>query len=107
MRLFILLLLSYTFGFAQTLSISDQQLLNTYNQRPSAKMSVDRRMSQLAKISTDEARKIARSECKGEEPKLKLMNKGAYLFYYASSNSCKLYINALDGSLLSRETLYD
>lgn len=107
MRLFILLLLSYTFASSQVLSISDQQLLKTYNQRPSLKHTVDRRMNQLSKISKDEAVNIAKPFCKTDESKLKLMHKEGFLFYIVSSDSCRLSINALDGSLLSKEALYD
>lgn len=107
MRLFIISLLSYTFLFSQTLSIMDQQHLKTYNHRPSLKKTVDKRMTQMAKVSREEASQIAKPLCKMQEPTLKLMHEDRYLFYLASSGSCNVYINALDGSVLNRERVYD
>ena len=107
MKLFIIVLLSYTFVSAQTLSISEQQLLKTYNNRPSLKHTVDRRMNQLAKVNRIEAKTIADPLCETDKATFKLKHKDSYLFYEVIGDSCTLYINALDGSLLSREELYD
>lgn len=103
MKLPILLFLSSLFVSAETLSISEQQTLKTYNHRPSLKKTVERRMQRLAKVSKDEAIKIASLYCTSENINPKLAHKKRYLFYYVDTKSCQLYINALDGSLLSEE----
>ncbi|UFH59569.1 hypothetical protein [Sulfurovum mangrovi] len=103
MKLPVLLLLSSLFVSAETLSISEQQTLKTYNHKPSLKKTVERRMQKLAKVSKDEATEIASLYCAGEEINPKLTHKKRYLFYYVGTQSCQLYINALDGSLLSEE----
>jgi hypothetical protein len=105
MKLPILLLLSSLFVSAETLSISEQQTLKTYNHRPSLKKTVERRMQRLAKVTEEEAIEIASLYCTGEDINPKLAHKKRYLFYYVDTKSCQLYINALDGSLLRGEKI--
>ena len=105
MKLPVLLLLGSLFVSAETLSISEQQTLKTYNHRPSLKKTVERRMQRLAKVTAEEAIEIASPYCGGEDIDPKLAHKHRYLFYYVETQSCQLYINALDGSLLSEESV--
>ena len=107
MKLLIMLLVNYTFVYAGTLSISQQQSLKTYNHKPSLKKTVEKRMAALAKINKDKAMQIAKSYCFDKNLDLKLTHKNSYLFYQVSSKYGQLYINALDGSLINKENLDD
>lgn len=88
---------------AQTLTIDQQVRLKTYNHKPSLKNTVKKRMKSMAKITQDEAYLIARTKCQEGEITLNLNHYKQYLFYEIKNNTCNLKINALDGSLITKE----
>lgn len=92
---------------SQTLTLDQKQSLQTYNRKPSQKDTVEQRMKTFANITKSEALNIAKKHCQTPKANAILSLHDTYLFYHIQGNSCDLYINALDGTLISRERLYE
>ncbi len=90
-------------GSAGTQLMVDNTIpLHTYNHKPSIKLKKQGQLRQLAKIKYEKARKMAASYCKEDITSHRLTHKGQLLFYRSYTENCKIEINALDGSIISK-----
>ena len=86
--------------FAQEMTPAQHLQLHNYNQRPSIQQRADRKARQLPKIDISRAREIARKVCPGGRLRLRLTHRDRLLYYIAKTPNCRIWINALDGSLI-------
>ena len=84
------------------LMVDDTIPLHTYNHKTSLKLKKQIWLQQLARIKYEEAKKMAASYCKENVISHKLTHKGQLLFYRSYTKNCKVEINALDGSVISK-----
>ena len=105
MRSLWILFMSLSSVWAQTLTIDQQIRLKTYNHKPSLHHTVEKRMKEMAKISAKDALLLAKAYCAEKNPTIRLTHQDAYLFYRIAEGSCDLKINALDGTLIKKESL--
>ena len=90
-------------GSASTQLMVDSTIqLHTYNHKLSLKLKKQRQLRQLAKITKEEARKMAASYCKEDVISHRLTHKGQLLFYRSYTENCEIEINALDGAIISK-----
>ena len=90
-------------GSANTqLMVDSTKQLRTYNHKLSLKLKKQRQLRQLAKITKEEARKIATAYCKEDVISHRLRHKGQLLFYRSYTENCEIEINALDGAIISK-----
>lgn len=90
---------------AEEMSPADHQSIHTYNMRPSLRHAGERNMHKLHKINEEDAKVIAEKVCKENIVELKLTHKSSLLYYIAKSKSCKVHINALDGTIIDTQTI--
>jgi len=76
--------------------------LHTYNHKLSLKLKKQRQLRQLAKVTREEARKMAATYCNEDVISHRLTHKGQLLFYRSYTENCEIEINALDGSVISK-----
>jgi len=69
------------------------------------KLKKQREFRSLAKVKENEAMEIAVSGCNEEIKIHKLTHKRQLLFYRVFTQNCKIEINALDGSIISKVLL--
>lgn len=79
--------------------------LHTYNHKPSIKLKKHREFRALAKVKKQKAFDIALSVCNEPVRSYKLTHNRQLLFYRMYTQNCKLEINALDGSIISKVLL--
>jgi hypothetical protein len=79
--------------------------LHTYNHKFSLKLKKQRQLRQLAKITNEEARKMAALYCTEDVISHRLTHKGQLLFYRSYTKNCEIEINALDGIIISKTLL--
>jgi len=79
--------------------------LVSYNHRMSISMKKKSELKRLAQIDTEQARKIATASCKEPARSLKLTHQGQLLYYRVSTGNCVVYINALNGSIISKRSI--
>lgn len=79
--------------------------LKNYNHRPSVKMQHKLKLKRLAKITKLEAKKITQKSCDEAVVYQRLTHKGQLLFYINMTKHCAVKINALDGSIISKENV--
>jgi hypothetical protein len=90
-------------GSANTQLMVDSTIkLHTYNHKLSLKLKKQRQLRQLAKITDEEAQKMATTYCKEDIISHRLTHKGQLLFYRSYTENCEVEINALDGALISK-----
>jgi len=105
MKLFMIISILITLLAAEEMSPSQHQSLHTYNYRPTLKKQGEKNAHKLHKIDEKKAREIAREHCGEGTVKLKLTHTELYLYYIASTKGCRLYIDALDGSIIDPDTI--
>ncbi len=76
--------------------------LRSYNYKPTAKLQKQRQLRSLANVKQDEAKEIAAALCDQNVTSYKLTHRGQLLFYRIYTDDCKVEINALDGSIISK-----
>ena len=91
--------------YAEKMTSMEHQGLHTYNNRPTLKNRGEKNAHKLHKIDEKQAMEIASNKCGTDEIKLKLTHSGLYLYYIATAKNCRLYINALDGTLIDPKTI--
>ena len=90
-------------GSANTqLMVDNTVQLHTYNHKLSLKLKKKRQLRQLAKITREEARKIASAYCKEDIISQRLRHRGQLLFYRSYTENCEVEINALNSALISK-----
>ncbi|BAF71736.1 PepSY domain-containing protein [Sulfurovum sp. NBC37-1] len=87
--------------YAQTMSDSEHLDLHT----ESAKQTDKTQLHQMHKIDENKAMKIAQKQCKEDNIKLTLKHHKKYLYYLGTTTDCKVYINALNGKILTPEEI--
>ncbi len=100
MKYLIILLSVYAFANAQTMSPQEHLQLHQYNQRPSLKKSAEQKAHRMHRINEKRAKAIARKKCQSGTIKLRLVHHDTYLYYIAKTQTCTVYINALDGTII-------
>ncbi|MEA3418139.1 MAG: hypothetical protein U9Q90_01980 [Campylobacterota bacterium] len=88
----------------QQAMVESSTRLKSYNHRLAIQMEKENLLRRLAKIDGDKAQKIARDICKEPMRSLELTHKGQLLFYRIYTQHCKVNINALDGSVISKKS---
>ena len=86
---------------AETMSPLEHKSLHTYNKRLTLQQTSNNRAHKLHKIDEKEAYRIAKKICKSKHIKLILTHHSLYLYYIASTDNCRILINALDGSIIN------
>jgi len=85
---------------AQTLLDPSVQLQN-YNHKLALKLKHKQKLQSLAKISTDEAVKMAEALCREKVLSSSIRHQGRLLYYMLHTPNCTVKINALDGQKIS------
>lgn len=106
MKTFILLIIPFIiFASGETMSVSDSLYFNNAQKQPFVqKHHQEARMHKLHKIDEQEAKSIIKELTQEESKHLKLTTSGNYLVYKASTEHYTLIINALDGTLIEKES---
>ena len=107
MKYLSILLALYSFSFAETLSPSEHNSLHTYNKRSTLKHNNEKRAHQLHKVDEEQAKAIAEKICQTKKLTLRLKHHSLYLYYHVKGEGCTLYINALDGSIIPADKIFD
>ena len=103
MKALLYILVFSVIGSANTqLMVDNTVQLHTYNHKLSLKLKKKRQLRQLAKITREEARKMASAYCKEDIISQRLTHKGQLLFYRSYTENCEVEINALNGALISK-----
>ncbi len=76
--------------------------LRSYNHKPTVKLQKQRQLRSLSNVKQDEAKEIAAALCDQKVRSYKLTHRGQLLFYRIYTENCKVEINALDGSIISK-----
>lgn len=84
------------------LMVDDAIPLHTYNHKSSLKLKKQIQLQQLARVKYEEAKKTAALYCRENVISQRLRHKGQLLFYRSYTENCKIEINALDGSIISK-----
>ncbi|HHH19665.1 MAG TPA: hypothetical protein ENK86_04065 [Campylobacterales bacterium] len=89
----------------QAQELTTEQLMQTYsyNHKSSLKLKHQRTLQKLAQVSQEAAYTLAQKECQGEVDTSKLMRHNKRLFYSIAMGNCSIKIDALDGSIMSKE----
>ncbi len=103
MKALLYILVFSVIGSANTqLMVDNTVQLHTYNHKLSLKLKKKRQLRQLAKITREEARKMASAYCKEDIISQRLRHRGQLLFYRSYTENCEVEINALNGALISK-----
>lgn len=84
------------------LKVDSMTPLRSYNHKPTVKLQKQRQLRSLANVKQDEAKEIAAALCDQKVRSYKLTHRGQLLFYRIYTEDCKVEINALDGSIISK-----
>jgi len=106
MKYFMLISMASGLIFAQPLSIEQMSKLRNYNHTFSGKLRHKRALQKIATVKEEEAKEIALNACNQEKKSIesiKLAHHSDRIFYRISMDGCKLKIDALDGSIISKE----
>ncbi len=76
--------------------------LKNYNNRPSVKLQHKQKLKRLAKVTSQEAKRITSKICNESVVYQKLTYRGQLLYYVNSTNNCTVKVNALDGTIISK-----
>ena len=100
-----LLLIPFLWGavYAQDLTSTQMMKLTKPKSGLLAKIKYQRLLKRTAKIEQNQAKAIAQKACGGEVSFVKLKKHGRRLFYRIKIAKCSLKIDALDGSIMSKE----
>jgi uncharacterized membrane protein YkoI len=102
-----LLLIALLFAGLQAQELSTEQVskLHNYNHSISGKLRYKRALQKMATISLEKAQTITNSETNESIEQSKLKQHGTRLFYSIQTANHALKIDALDGSIISKERL--
>ncbi|MGE4419260.1 MAG: hypothetical protein AB7D38_05445 [Sulfurimonas sp.] len=106
MKIFILWIIPFViFASGQSMSVSDTLYFERADKQPlKLKYPQKVRMNQLSKIDEEKAKSIIKELTQQETQSIKLTTSGKYLIYNASTRNYNLVINALDGTLIQKES---
>ena len=93
----------FVFAQGQTLTPSEHNSIHSYNKRPSVKMKNKGNMHKLHKVNEEEASKIAKEQTKEDVQNIKLTHTGNVMFYKVQTQSYRIKINAMDGSVIDKK----
>jgi len=79
-------------------------ILPNYNHSPLGKIRYQRTLQKEAKVDKKEAIEIAQKSCNQKPNFIKIRYHNSLLFYKIKTKSCYLEINAIDGSIIKKET---
>ena len=100
-----LLLIPFLWGavYAQDLTPTQMMKLTKPKSGLLAKIKYQRLLKRTAKIEKDQAKAIAQKACGAEVSLVKLKKHSRRLFYRINIAKCSLKVDALDGSIMSKE----
>ena len=99
------LLLAPIFAFAsQAMTPMEHSSVHGYNKNPVLKTKTEQKMNKLSNIKDEQARKIVKKETTEDVEKLKLTHSGNFLVYKATTKSYRVQVNALDGTVMKKES---
>ena len=107
MKYLLILLALYSFSSAETMSPSEHNSLHSYNKRSTLKHNNEKRAHQLHKVDEAQAKAIAEKICKTKKLTLRLKHHSLYLYYDVKAEGCTLFINALDGSIIEADKIFN
>ena len=102
------LLLALMVGaMAEAQELTPRQIASTYtySQKLSLKVQHRRLLQKMAIFKQEEAYRIADKHCSSMVKKSHLMRHGKRLFYTMETSNCLIKIDALDGSIMSKEVV--
>ena len=106
MKIIILLSMPlFIFASGQTLNYEEHGSLHTYNKRPTMKSKIRSRHHKLHKVNEKQARAIAKENTGEEVKNINLTHKGKYLMFRIQTEHYNLKINALDGTIITKEKI--
>jgi len=100
--LYYTIILSIIVSANTQLKVDSMTPLRSYNHKPTIKLQKQRQLRSLAKIKKDEAEEMAAVLCDQNVTSYKLTHRGQLLFHRIYTKDCKVEINALDGSIISK-----
>ena len=102
-----LLLTLILWGTLNAQDLTPSQIMSTYNYNHSlsAKIKHKQLLQRMATVKKEEAKTIAKEECGDEVEFSKLKRHGNRLFYAMRTDTCSIKVDALDGSIMSKEML--
>ena len=100
--LFYIIIFSIIVSANTQLKVDSMTPLRSYNHKLTVKLQKQRQLRSLAKVKQDEAEKMAADLCDQKVRSYKLTHRGQLLFHRIYTDDCKVEINALDGSIISK-----
>ena len=83
---------------------SEHNTIHNSNNRPTIRLQKERKMHEMQHIDEAHAKAIAEKVCDSETVRsLRLTHQGMTLYWLAQTTSCRIKINALDGTIIEKE----
>ena len=101
-----ILIISLLLGVVEAEELTTAQVAKArnYNHSLSGKLRYKRLLQNMAKINKQEAREIVKEKIENQKILyLKLLRRGARLFYLINTKSSTVRVDALDGSIMDKQ----
>jgi uncharacterized membrane protein YkoI len=102
---YLTLLLVPLFAFASGATMSPMEHSSLHTDKINSTLKTQQKMNKLRNLGRDEVINIVKNETSEEVTSLKLTHIGNYLLYKVTTPKYKLQVNALDGSVIKKESL--
>lgn len=103
MKIFLLLFIPFIiFASGEMMTTTDYLYFSGVDKQPFKEQNVDARLYSIAKIDEKKARSIAQDLTKETVLSLKFTHSGRYIIYTIVTQSRKVTINALDGTVIQK-----
>ena len=93
------------FASSEKLSYEEHKSLHIYNKRLTLQVKIRAREHELHKVTENQARAITKIKVGEEVENINLTHKGRYLIFRIQTEHYSLKINALDGTIITKENI--